>query len=65
MGIINITLHGEGYELKVDRKLVSKSDGAGFEDNGLEVRAVKCTSSGNAKNASRRQDSLDDRPISE
>lgn len=65
MGIINITLHGEGYELKAKRKLARKPDGAGFEDHGLEVSAVKCTSSSNAKNASRRQDSLDDCPIME
>lgn len=63
MGIIDITLHSEGYELKVKRKLVSKPDGSGFEDHGLEVSAFKCTSSSNAKNASRRQDSFDDCPI--
>lgn len=61
--MINITLHGEGYELKVERKLVSKPDGSGFEDHGLEVSAVKCASSSNAKNASRGQDSINDCPI--
>lgn len=65
MGIINITLHSEGYELKVKRKLVSKPDGSGFEYHGLEVSAFECSSSSNAKNTSRRQDSLDDCPIME
>lgn len=65
MGIININLHGEGYKLKVDRKLVSKPDGSGLEDHGLEVSAVKCTTGSNTKQTPRRQDGLDDCPIGE
>lgn len=65
MGIINITLIGEGYVLKVDRKLVSKPDGSGFEYHGLEVSAVKCTTSSNTKQTPRGQDGFDDCPIGE
>lgn len=65
MGYINITCNSEGYELIVKRKLVNKPDGTGFEDDGLEVTVVKCTTSSNTKQASRGQNSIDDCPIGE
>jgi hypothetical protein len=63
MGIINIHLHGEGYELRSKTLLVSKPDGSVSEDIYVEVCPIECATSSNTKDTSRGQDSLDDRPI--
>jgi len=65
MGIINITLHGEGYELRSKTRLVNNPDGTTSENIDVEVCPIKSATGGDAEDTSRRQNCFDDCPVIE
>lgn len=66
MGAMSITINvSEGYELREEKKLVSKPDGAISEDIHLYVCAIESATSSDVDQDPGRQNSFDDCPIGE